>query len=137
MMVYGIQPKMMAHSPKSHYAAECRELEHCRPPTPNKKRRQTSRTHPKSMFQLFGVYCRYRIWDLMPPQLGTVDSKKLEYGPGKNYASRLWDRRTIIFQLCGFYCNRTSSEHESPSNEPCDPKMTRVQGSLCRGPWNP
>ena len=33
------------------------------------------------------------------------DSIKLEHGPGFSFFSRLWDWRTVIFQLWGFYCN--------------------------------
>ena len=52
---------------------------------------------------------RFRADMEMRPYVG-VDSKKLEYGPGRIHAGcpsspgfGVW--RTVIFQLSGFYCN--------------------------------
>ena len=49
---------------------------------------------------------------ILTAELTTVDSKKLEHGPGTIYAvcfffSRLWCWGTVIFQLSGFCRRRT------------------------------
>ena len=51
--------------------------------------------------------------------LYTLDSKKLEYGPGTNHAGfpsspgcGVW---TVIFQLSGFYCKSSSTFTGSPA----------------------